>query len=119
MKVLNIDDSTVNNMLMENLLAAHGFETFSVIEGNRAEEHIDEYQPDVIILDLMIPDKSGYEILKDLKAKNINIPVVVITAMESKDIREKIQDLGVTENHTKPINPDKLIESIQKATAAC
>lgn len=118
MKVLNIDDSTVNNMLMENLLAAHGYETLSVIEGIKAEEHIDEYKPDVIILDLMIPDKSGFEILKDLKAKNINIPVVIITAMESRDIRKKIKDLGVSEYHTKPINPSKLIESIQKAIAA-
>ena len=119
MRVLNIDDSTVNNMLMENLLAAHGFEALSVIEGNKAEEYIENYQPDVILLDLMIPDKSGFEILKALKAKNINIPVVVITAVESRDVREKIQDWGVTEYHTKPIDSAKLVESIQKATAAC
>ena len=119
MKILNIDDSTINNMLMENILAAQGYETLSVINGNDVEEHIEEYQPDVIILDLMIPDKSGLEILKDLKAKNINIPVIVITAMESKEIRKKVENMGITAYHTKPIQPEKLIECIQKATAAC
>jgi CheY-like chemotaxis protein len=119
MRILNIDDSTINNMLIENLLTAHGYETLSVIEGKNVEENIEEYQPDVIILDLMIPDKSGLDILKDLKAKNINIPVVVITAMESKEIRKKVESMGITAYHTKPIQSEKLIESIQKATAAC
>jgi len=116
MRILNIDDSTINNMLMENLLAAHGYETLSVIEGKNVEEYIEEYQPDVIILDLMIPDKSGLEILKDLKAKNVNIPVIVITAMESKEICKKVESFGVTAYHTKPIQSEELIESIQKAT---
>ncbi|MFP4622407.1 MAG: response regulator transcription factor [Bacteroidales bacterium] len=119
MKILNIDDSTVNNMLMENLLAAHGFETLSVIEGNKAEEYIDEYQPDVIILDLMIPDKSGVEILKDFRAKKIDIPVIVITALESDDIRKEVECYGIKEFHTKPIDSARLIESIQKAANTC
>ena len=119
MKILNIDDSTVNNMLMENLLAEQGYETLSVIEGRNVEGHIEEFQPDVIILDLMIPDKSGLEILKELKAKHIDIPVVVITAMESGEIRKQVESFGITAYHTKPIQSEKLIESIQKATAAC
>ena len=116
---MNVDDSTINNMLMENLLAEHGYETLSVIEGKKVEEHIEEYQPDVIILDLMIPDKSGIEILKDLKARNITIPVVVITAMESKKIHKNVESFGVIAIHTKPIHSEKLIESIQKAAKAC
>ena len=118
MKILNIDDSTVNNMLIENLLAAHGYESLSVIEGTNVEEHIEEYQPDVIILDLMIPDKSGLEILKDLRAKNINIPVVVITAVESKEMQKKAENYGIEAFHTKPIQSEQLIESIQKAAGA-
>lgn len=117
MKILNVDDSTINNMLMENLLAANGYETLSVIEGNRVEEVIDEYQPDVIILDLMIPDKSGIEILEDLNKKNVHIPVIVITAMKSEDVRKKIESLGVKGYHTKPIDFSRLIESIQEAAA--
>jgi CheY-like chemotaxis protein len=119
MRILNIDDSTINNMLMENLLATHGFESLSVIEGKKVAEQIEEFKPDVILLDLMIPDKSGLEILKDIKARGISIPVVVITAMESKEIRKEIESLGVIAIHSKPVQWEQLIESIQKAAKDC
>jgi DNA-binding response OmpR family regulator len=118
MRILNIDDSTINNMLMENLLSSHGYEALSVIKGNDVEEYIEDYQPDVIILDLMIPDRNGLDILKDLRRKNVNIPVVVITAMGSKEIRKEVENLGITAYHTKPIESEKLIESIRRAEAS-
>ncbi|HMA62341.1 MAG TPA: response regulator [bacterium] len=119
MKVLNIDDSTINNMLIENLLDKYGHNTLSIIEGSRFEEAIEDFRPDVILIDLMIPDKDGFEILENLKDKNITIPVVVITALNSKDVQKKLDGLGVKEYHTKPIDDNELIESIQKASPVC
>jgi DNA-binding response OmpR family regulator len=119
MKILNIDDSTSNNMLTENLLCEYGHQTLSIIEGSRFEEAIEEYNPDVILIDLMIPDKSGFEILEELRVKDICIPVVVITALNSKDIKKKLDSMGVKEYHTKPIDGNQLIESIQRAKPIC
>ena len=119
MKVLNIDDSTMNNMLIENLLDQYGHKALSIIEGSRFEEAIEDFRPDVILIDLMIPDKNGFEILEELKEKHICIPVVVITALNSKDIKTKLDGLGVKEYHTKPIDDNELIESIQRASPVC
>ncbi|MCF8336022.1 MAG: response regulator, partial [Bacteroidales bacterium] len=104
----------INNMLIENLLSAYGYQTLSVIEGSRAEEKIEEYQPDVIILDLMISDKSGFDILEDLRKKQISIPVIVVTAMQSDETRKKVEQLGVADYYTKPVAINNLVESIQK-----
>ena len=114
MKVLNIDDSTINNMLMENLLNEHGFETLSVIEGSRTKEKIREFQPDVILLDLMMPDKSGVEILEELNRENINIPVIVISAMDATDVKKKISQLGAKYQFQKPVDFQVLMRSIQE-----
>lgn len=114
MKVLNIDDSTINNILMENLLNSQGFQTLSVIEGIRAYEKIREFQPDVILLDLMMPDKSGIEILEELKKEKINIPVIVISAMESSLMKEKVLTLGASFHFKKPVDFHVLVKSIEE-----
>lgn len=115
MKVLNIDDSTVNNMLMEDMLTMHGYDVNSVIKGTEVMEKLEKYHPDVILLDLMIPDKSGIEILKELRSQNIDIPVIVITAMRSNEIEEKLKKLGISGYFQKPIKSNELIQSIQEA----
>ncbi len=115
MKVLNIDDSTVNNMLMEDMLTMHGYDVTSVIKGTEVMEKLEKYHPDVILLDLMIPDKSGIEILKELRSQNIDIPVIVITAMRSNEIEEKLKKLGISGYFQKPIKSNELIQSIQEA----
>jgi two-component system response regulator VicR len=118
MKVLNIDDSTVNNMLMENLLSSFGYETYSMLEGTDVLEKIEEYQPDVIILDMMMPQRSGLDVLEDIRAKGIHIPVIVITAMKDKTLKQKAMRLGVADYQTKPVKMATLKASIEHALKA-
>ena len=114
MRILNIDDSTVNNMLMEHILNSLGHETISVIEGSEAIEKIREYQPDVIILDLMMPGKSGLDVLEDLRAEGIQTPVIVITAMNSHDLRNQAFALGAADYQPKPVNANSLQKRLEQ-----
>jgi len=118
MRILNIDDSTVNNMLMENLLSSFGYETYSMLEGSDVLEKIEEYQPDVIILDMMMPQKSGLDVLEDIRAKGIHIPVIVITAMKDKTLKKKAMKLGVADYQMKPVKMATLKASIEHALKA-
>ena len=118
MRILNIDDSTVNNMLMENILSSLGYEAYSILEGDQAMEKIEEYQPDVIILDMMMPTKSGIDVLEDLQAQGIQIPVIVISAMNNKELKKRALELGAADYQSKPVKMETLKNSIQQAVKA-
>ncbi len=115
MKILNIDDSTVNNMLMENIISSFGYEAYSLLQGSGIAEKIEEYQPDVIILDLMMPDKSGFDVLDELNKLGFNIPVIVVTAMNSSELKRRALEMGAVDYQAKPVNMKSLKRSLDKA----
>ncbi len=117
MKVLIVDDSTVNNILLENLLQNHGYETHSVLEGSEVMKSIDTFSPDLIILDLMMPGLSGFDILKQINNNSIKLPVIVITAYTDASYAKKSKELGAFAHFTKPFNHQSLINSVKKATS--
>ena len=118
MKILNIDDSTVNNMLMENILSSFGYETYSVLEGSDVLEKIEEYQPDLIILDLMMPHKSGIDVLEELRGQGVQTPVIIVTALNDSELKRRARELGVVDYQAKPVKMETLKDSIQQAIQA-
>jgi CheY-like chemotaxis protein len=118
MKILNIDDSTVNNMLMENILSSFGYETYSVLEGSDVLEKVEEYQPDLIILDLMMPHKSGIDVLEELRGQGVQTPVIIVTALNDSELKRRARELGVVDYQAKPVKMETLKDSIQQAIQA-
>jgi len=118
MRILNIDDSTVNNMLMENILSTLGHETLSILEGSGVIEKIREFHPDAVILDIMMPGKSGLDILEEIRHAGIQVPVIVITAMSSQELKIKALELGAADYQPKPVKMKTLQHSLEKVIQA-
>lgn len=118
MRILNIDDSTVNNMLMENLLSTFGYETYSLLEGFDVLEKIEEYQPDLIILDMMMPNRGGMDVLKEIRSQGIQTPVIVITALRDETLKKRALKMGAADYQVKPVKMTALKTSIEHALQA-
>ncbi len=114
-KILIIDDSAVNNVLLENVLEDQNYEVIIAFNGNDAFKAIDKNIPDLILLDIMMPDMDGYKILEELKSKENTkqIPVIMVSAKsDSLDIN-KAMELGAVDYIIKPINIKTILEKIQ------
>jgi len=116
MKVLIIDDekNILNSVSM--YLEGHGYEVEISDNGFDGIKMAKENQPNVILLDLVLPDIDGYMVCKTLKeATNINkIPIIIMSAKCQKEDIDKAMDMGAIEYITKPFEPQKLIEIIKK-----
>ena len=116
-KVLVIDDDPGIVKLDEALLKSKGYEVISAGDGLSGVERAIEDQPDVIILDVILPNMHGFEVCKNLK-NNPNtefIPIVMVTATGLEDIAESESDIQADAYLAKPYGIDKLEEAIQTA----
>jgi DNA-binding response OmpR family regulator len=117
MKILIVDDSTVNNIMLENLFTDQGYETYSLVESESVMEVLNTFHPDIILLDIMMPGMSGFDILKRMKEQSINIPTIILTAYKNQDYERQAKELGAKAYFTKPFNHQDLIKAIKDATS--
>lgn len=113
-KILIVEDNELNLKLFNDLLEAHGYETLQTREGLKALEIAREHSPDLIVMDIQLPEVSGLEVTKWLKEDDElrNIPVIAVTAFAMKGDEEKIRDGGCEAYISKPISVTKFIETI-------
>lgn len=120
-KVLVIDDDPQFIDLMQSLLTAEGYEVASCTRGADAHHLAREVRPDVITLDLRMPDLSGWEVLQQLRSDSdlLRIPVLVISAAgaELAETNERLRDLGYHDVSilVKPFEIDELLGRLADA----
>ena len=115
-KVLVVDDEISITQILEFSIGAEGYDVITAANGEEAIEKARREQPDLIILDIMMPRIDGYEACRILKANPLtkNIPVVLLTA-KGRDIDKRLgYEVGATDYIVKPFSPSKLIGRIQK-----
>ena len=115
-KVLVVDDEVNITQILEFSIGAEGFDVMTAQNGEEAIEKARREQPDLIILDIMMPKIDGYEACRILKANPLtkNIPVVLLTA-KGRDIDKRLgMEVGATDYIVKPFSPNKLIERINQ-----
>lgn len=115
-KVLVVDDEVNITQILEFSIGSEGYEVLSASNGEEAVEKARREQPDLIILDIMMPRIDGYETCRILKANPLtrNIPVVLLTA-KGRDIDKRLgYEVGATDYIIKPFSPGKLIERIHE-----
>ncbi|MFV2092597.1 MAG: response regulator, partial [Hyphomicrobiales bacterium] len=102
--VLIVEDNELNMKLFHDLLEAHGYETLQTRNGLDALDIAREHQPDLILMDIQLPQVSGLEVTKWLKEDDAlrHIPVVAITAFAMKGDERKIRDGGCEAYISKP-----------------
>ena len=108
--ILIVDDEIQNRKLLEALLRPGGYETLSVADGEEALASIAQRQPDLILLDIMMPGMDGYEVAGILKADpaTSNIPVIMVTAQDDRAARLASLTAGAEDILTKPIDRAEL-----------
>ena len=115
-KVLVVEDNELNMRLFCDLLDAYGFQTFQCRDGAKAVEIARQEQPDLIIMDIQLPEVSGLEVTKWLKDDETlsAIPVVAVTAFAMKGDEERIREGGCEAYLSKPITVTTFIETVRQ-----
>lgn len=117
--VLIVEDNELNMKLFHDLLEAYGYATVQTRNGREAVGLAREHHPDLILLDIQLPEISGLEITKILKADDDlkSIPIIAVTAFAMKGDEEKIREGGCEAYIAKPISVDNFISTIQRILA--
>ncbi len=113
--VLVVDDEKDIVQLIRYNLEREGFKVESAGDGNEALRKAVEVKPDVILLDIMLPGKDGYEVIKSLNQseKTVGIPVIFLTAKSAEFDEVLGLELGADDYVVKPISPRKLVSRIR------
>ncbi len=120
-KVLHIDDKPEMTDLVKLILSKAGYEVVGALDGQSGLEAVARFNPDVVILDLMMPDVDGWEVFQAIKAnpETNHIPVIVLTARaQSIDKVLGLYIAKVDDYITKPFTPAQVLESVTKVLAA-
>ncbi|MHC1719302.1 MAG: response regulator transcription factor [Clostridiaceae bacterium] len=107
-KVYLVEDEKSLNMLLEKYLQREGYEVTTFFNGNSALERIKDL-PDIWILDIMLPDIDGYQLIKAIKAENRNTPVIFMSARNEELDRVVGLELGSDDYLSKPFLPRELV----------
>src|SRR5690349_13839431 len=114
--VLIVEDNELNMKLFNDLLEAHGYTTVQTNSGVEAVELARRHRPNLILMDIQLPEVSGLEVTQWLKEDpELNpIPVVAVTAFAMKGDEERIREGGCEAYLSKPISVGKFIETIRR-----
>lgn len=114
-KVLMVEDEKNVILGVRTCLDAVGYQVEVVEDGEAALDAVRKEQPDLILLDLLIPKIDGFEVLKVLKGDpaTSSIPIIVLTAKAEDEDRQRAMDLGADNYMTKPFKPQELWDRLK------
>jgi DNA-binding response OmpR family regulator len=115
-KVLIVDDSPAEVRLMQSLLEKEGYWPVGLNDPKRVEELIVSERPCVILLDIVMPDRNGYQVCRDLKgnAEFNSIPVIMVTSKDSASDKFWGQQQGADGYVTKPFTREELLRAVRR-----
>lgn len=114
--VLVVEDDPEINELVGAYVQIAGYDYERALNGTQAVEKARTTHPALIVLDVMLPDFDGFEVARRLKSETNtkSIPIVMLTALDRDDYRQKGRTAGAVGYLTKPFDPDRLIDAIRE-----
>jgi len=114
--VLIVEDNELNMKLFHDLLEAHGYRTLQARTGPEALKLAEERQPDLILMDIQLPEISGLQVTQQLKKNRMlaSIPVIAVTAFAMKGDEERIRAGGCQDYIAKPISVADFLEKVKR-----
>ena len=115
--ILIVEDSNVQNKMLQCLFAAKGFIVEYATNGIEALGILHKARPDVILLDLMMPEMDGFELCERLKEseQSKETPIIILSSLKKDDHGEKLISMGASDFVEKPFNPADLVERVSKS----
>jgi CheY-like chemotaxis protein len=115
-KILVVEDEPENRLLIGMILSAEGYQVIPAVDGADALARMASEPPDLILLDLMMPQMNGFEVLERLRAHPATapVPVIVLTALAQERDIERAVASGAQGYVIKPFEPDELLNRIEQ-----
>ncbi|TVX96832.1 response regulator [Cohnella terricola] len=107
-RLLIVDDQVGIRILLLEVFATEGYDTFQAANGRAALDIVKNHRPDLVLLDMKIPGMDGLEILKQIKEYDRGIKVIMMTAYGELDMIKEATDLGALMHFTKPFDIDEM-----------
>ena len=120
-RILLVEDHHLNRLLLTDYLIYSGYDVESLSEGSNFFSTIEKFQPDLMLLDLKLPDIDGYSLLKQVQQKPdfSKIPIIVVSAFAFKADQDLALSLGARRYFVKPLKLKDLILTIEEELACC
>lgn len=114
-KILVVDDKFDTLLLLRELLSSRGYDLITATEADRARDLVHSDRPDLVLLDVVMPGKSGYELCRELKEDPFTrlIPVILITGLSDRDDRVRGIEAGADDFLSKPLYPEELFARVK------
>jgi len=115
-KVLIVDDSPAQVKLMQGFLEHEGYQPVGLNDPRRVEETISSVRPSVILLDVVMPERNGFQVCRELKGSSEfqGIPVILVTSKDSSSDKYWGEQQGADAYVTKPFTKDELLRTIRR-----
>ncbi|MFZ5939491.1 MAG: response regulator [Bacteroidota bacterium] len=112
-KLLVVDDSRSARAYIVNMFQEAGYQVYEAGNGKEALKIMEEYLPDGIILDLLMPEMDGMEMLEMLNMKGVRLPILVLTADIQDEVRQEVLGLGAAAMLNKPVDKNVLLDTLK------
>jgi twitching motility two-component system response regulator PilH len=115
-KVLIVDDSPAQVKLMQGFLEHEGYQPVGLNDPRRVEETISSVRPSVILLDVVMPERNGFQVCRELKGSSEfqDIPVILVTSKDSSSDKYWGEQQGADAYVTKPFTKDELLRAVRR-----
>jgi DNA-binding response OmpR family regulator len=110
--ILAVDDEAAILQFIRIELTSQGFKVITAQSGEAALRLIDEQRPDLVLLDVLMPDMSGFEVLRIIRERSL-VPVIILTARRGGADRIRGLDMGADDYLAKPFNPEELTARVR------
>ena len=114
-KILIVEDNEMNRDMLGKRLIRRGYEIIIAVDGREGIEKTRAEQPDLILMDMNLPEVDGWEASRQLKAdeETVNIPIIALTAHAMEGDRERTLEAGCDDYDTKPIDLSRLLQKME------
>jgi two-component system, chemotaxis family, chemotaxis protein CheY len=117
-RVLIADDANFMRMMIKNIITKHDYEVVGeAVNGNDAIQKYKELQPDIVTMDITMPECNGIDAVKEIKKTYPNAKIIMVSAMGQQSMVMDAIQAGARDFIVKPFNEEKIMESFQKIQA--
>ena len=119
-KILVIDDMPRNSKLLDDLLTVKGYSVETAASGAEGLEKLQSWEPDLILLDIMMPEMNGYEVCRKIRENPETgiLPVVMVTSLDGSEERVKGLEAGADDFLSKPVNQPALLARVRSLSGS-
>jgi CheY-like chemotaxis protein len=112
--ILIIDDAAFSRRMLRKYLQIDGYEILEAVNGQEGLEIIRSHKPGCILIDLLMPDVSGFDVLKVLQQEGLKIPAIIVSADIQNSSRQQGMELGAVGFINKPVKEDELRQAVRQ-----